>query len=381
MAYTIKSLKNMLNITLSGITEDPSIPVDKKCNIIIHATALVCALVAIQPIPFADLFVLTPIQVIMVIFLSRAMGNPLGENKAKEMVIYIVGVVGWGVLAQQVVLGLYKTILPFMGALTSMPLVYAATYGLGYASKTILEARSKDQKISETELKRISKLAAEKAKKEQKNINKDSILKELESWKEKGLKYQQYKEQVNKEGNKVKELERKNQIFEKQLNELEEKLKLSVSTEEWTRVLEEEDLKTTKLQNELKEHRNLKEELSKTKEKLNETTNKRYKTIQDRFQRLYPNIKLNDKIYKELAILSNERLHSLEYQIGLLQHTPNKVNYRDKIQGISKKTIHEIGFDKDGRMYVSHEGNIITIYRVGDKGSQQLDIDWLKKAI
>lgn len=49
--------------TFNLIVDDPSIPVDDKVRAIINLTALTCAVVAIQPIPFADFFILTPIQV------------------------------------------------------------------------------------------------------------------------------------------------------------------------------------------------------------------------------------------------------------------------------------------------------------------------------
>lgn len=62
--------------TLDALIKDPSIPEQNKLNIIIHLTALTCALVAVQPIPFADLFILSPIQVVMVIALSQYLSVP-----------------------------------------------------------------------------------------------------------------------------------------------------------------------------------------------------------------------------------------------------------------------------------------------------------------
>lgn len=212
----IQKKEQSLNELLNSIIEDPSIPETKKLDVIIHLTALTCAVVAVQPIPFADLFILSPIQVVMVIAMSRVLGNPVGKNGAGEIIASIVGVVGWGVLAQQVVLGLYKTVIP---------LVYGATTGLGYGAKAILEARKNDQKITDAEIKKIQEQAAKQAKEKnsftavfrlmnhnsyckdramqpsplegvvypiKKRCNINTILDELKEWKNKASQYQQY---------------------------------------------------------------------------------------------------------------------------------------------------------------------------------------------
>ena len=43
----------------------------------------------------------------------------------------ILGVLGLSFLAQQTAIGLYKTILPFLGAITTIPLVFVLTYSIG----------------------------------------------------------------------------------------------------------------------------------------------------------------------------------------------------------------------------------------------------------
>ena len=58
-------------------------------------TALLCAIIAVQPLPFADVIVLTPIQVGMVTAMSRVLGDPVGDSGAKEIIAHVLGVVGW----------------------------------------------------------------------------------------------------------------------------------------------------------------------------------------------------------------------------------------------------------------------------------------------
>ncbi|GGJ80678.1 hypothetical protein GGR02_003397 [Anoxybacillus voinovskiensis] len=57
---------NKLKETLHLISDDVSVSQERRVRLVVHASSLVCALVAIQPLPFADIFVLTPIQVVMV---------------------------------------------------------------------------------------------------------------------------------------------------------------------------------------------------------------------------------------------------------------------------------------------------------------------------
>lgn len=104
---------------------------------IIQVTALTCAVVAAQPIPFADIVILTPIQLVMMTALNKVLGNPFEDSSLKEILASLIGVVGWGTLAQHTILGLYKTVIPFLGAVTTMPLVYASTVALGTGGKSI----------------------------------------------------------------------------------------------------------------------------------------------------------------------------------------------------------------------------------------------------
>jgi len=118
-----------LEAQLLPYIDEPNIPTEKKVVRVVHATAAVCALVAIQPIPFADIFILTPIQIVMVTLLGRVYGVRMTRKDASAVLASFVGAIGWGVVAQQVTLGLYKTVLPFLGGFTTIPIVYGWTWG------------------------------------------------------------------------------------------------------------------------------------------------------------------------------------------------------------------------------------------------------------
>ena len=114
-----------------GIENRTDITDDEKVTKIINITASVCAGVAVQPIPFADFFILTPIQAYMGTRIAAVRGISILKNDSITTLKQISGAVGLGLLGQQTVIGAYKTFIPFLGAVTTIPLVFGVTYGIG----------------------------------------------------------------------------------------------------------------------------------------------------------------------------------------------------------------------------------------------------------
>lgn len=185
-----KELKELLDL----VVEDPSLSNNAKINIIINATALACAIIAIQPLPFADIFILSPIQVIMVTYLSKILGLNTDNTKAKELLVYLISTLGWGVLSQQAVIGLYKTILPYAGGFTTIPLVYASTFGLGISCKTLINAKLDNIEISKEQLKKIRQDVINKIKKEDRDWSPNNLKNQFKSIDRKEFK--KYKEEL-----------------------------------------------------------------------------------------------------------------------------------------------------------------------------------------
>ena len=82
-------------------------------------------------IPIADIFILTPIQAYMATKLASIHGVSINKATAWENVTDLGKVIGLGLLAQQLVIGGYKTFIPFYGAVTTIPLVYGMNYAIG----------------------------------------------------------------------------------------------------------------------------------------------------------------------------------------------------------------------------------------------------------
>lgn len=334
-----------LKKTLDNIVEDPSISQNSKVTIVIHLTSICCAITAAQPIPFADIFILTPIQIVMVVYLRKVIGLTNDDQDPKEFIAYLVGVVGWGLLAQQAILGLYKTVLPFMGGLTTIPLVYIATYGLGYSAKALLEAKILGKTLSDKELKNIANIAKSEAKSNNSELTFTSATEEFKRYKEQARNFEEYKSEI--------------------------------------KFLEEENNKTIEL---LKKYKNDSSKTSNENEELREKITllenksinnnlKKSDIYKARFKKNYNNIIFEKNSFTDFLKLSFSDEMSVEKQMGLLQHTPEKANFRCNINGTKFK---EIGFTQTGRMYVLQNGANYLIYKIGHKNTQENDIKFLK---
>lgn len=127
----LATAKARLQRDVLDIEKRTDLSADQKVNQIIVIFSSVCAGIAIQPIPFADFFILTPIQAFMGSRISAIRGIPLAEKEVSDIVKEIVGAVGMGLLAQQLVIGAFKTFLPFLGGFMTIPVVFGATYAIG----------------------------------------------------------------------------------------------------------------------------------------------------------------------------------------------------------------------------------------------------------
>lgn len=166
----IDSVKDKIEKEITDIENQNDLSNDQKCSQIIHIFSITCAAVAVQPIPFADIFVLTPIQAYMGTRLSAIRGMPLSDADAKDLVKEISGVVGLGMLAQQAALGLYKVGLPFLAGFTTIPLVYGLTYAMGRVMDHYLELKAKGKVMSAKDIKDVWEKAKEEAAKTGKKV-------------------------------------------------------------------------------------------------------------------------------------------------------------------------------------------------------------------
>jgi len=164
-------LRRWLSNEFFAIESNPSYSTEEKIGRIIYATAGICGVVAMQPLPFADIFALTPIQCYMGYKIARIRGINLAEEDTTQTFKSIAGAVGMGFLAQQGAIGLYKIGLPFLGGFMTFPLVAGMTVGIGKAMDLYFHAKSQGRTASSEDLKKAYK----EGKSEGKNVPRPQI--------------------------------------------------------------------------------------------------------------------------------------------------------------------------------------------------------------
>lgn len=134
----------------------------KISNLIINGFAIASSTIALTPIPFSDIAILVPIQLILVIFIAYLSGSDIDKDTAKEFLLGIggVGAIGYGLrtLAQQ---GgkLLNLVLPGAGSAVSSTLAFSGTYAIGKTAQAYyVDKKGKD------ELDTIMKKASEEGK-------------------------------------------------------------------------------------------------------------------------------------------------------------------------------------------------------------------------
>lgn len=161
----LAQFKRKLQDEFLSIEGNPTYSPDQKVERIIFTTAAICAGVAIQPIPFADMPILTTIQGLMGYKIGCIRGIHLAREGATETLKYVGGVVGLGWLAQQTAIGLYKLGLPFLGGFMTIPLVFGLTYGIGRAMDAYFRAKQKGRTPTRPEILAAFKRGKQEGKK------------------------------------------------------------------------------------------------------------------------------------------------------------------------------------------------------------------------
>ncbi len=76
----VAKARNRINREVLDIEKRTDLTDDQKVSRIITIFSTTCAAIAVQPIPFADFFILTPLQAFMGTRISAIRGMPLGEK-------------------------------------------------------------------------------------------------------------------------------------------------------------------------------------------------------------------------------------------------------------------------------------------------------------
>jgi len=96
-----------------------------------NLSAMAAGAIAPMPIPFADIWTITPIQILMV----RAIGNIYGYGLDSRTARAVFATVGGGWLGRQTFLALLKLGLPGLGEAGGAAFAYFWTLGMGRAAE------------------------------------------------------------------------------------------------------------------------------------------------------------------------------------------------------------------------------------------------------
>lgn len=112
--------------------------------------------------------------------IAKSHGINLSEQELIEIIKELMGIVGLGVFAQQLAIGLYKFI-PYFGAVTTIPTVFSLTYAIGKLLDEYFKQKSSGFYIDEKILKNLFKGALQEGKKEVKKHKKEDMEKEFKN--------------------------------------------------------------------------------------------------------------------------------------------------------------------------------------------------------
>ena len=159
------SIAEKIKKEITEIEHRSDIANEQKVSRITGIACATCAGVAIQPIPFADIFVLTPIQAYFASRIAAIHGVPVSESTASDWIKEIVGIVGLGIIAQQVAIGIWKMVTFGLGSLLTIPLVYGLTYAIMKLADAYFLAKARNEKLSDEQIKEIWKKAFREGRK------------------------------------------------------------------------------------------------------------------------------------------------------------------------------------------------------------------------
>ena len=164
----IRKQKKYLEENVINIENNNKLTKAEKSKKIIFLFASVCAGIATQPIPFPDLVVLSPIQILMTERLAAVWGLK-GKVSKKDMALDVLQVSGYGLVAQSLVTNAYRIFIPALGALTTIPMVFGLTYAIGNVMSEQFKRKSKGlASMTDKEMKEMFKKFKKKGEKEYK---------------------------------------------------------------------------------------------------------------------------------------------------------------------------------------------------------------------
>ncbi|WP_424951844.1 YcjF family protein [Deinococcus sp.] len=145
---------------------DPALTPSQNAEEVIRSAALLAGAIAVEPLPFADLLLITPLQAKMVLHIGKVYGFEVTATRAREMVQELGATVAYGFAVRQVMRGIAKLALPVIGGLITAPAVYGWTYALGRTAEVYFQRKQGGQPFGKPQQIEV----AQEARKSSRNI-------------------------------------------------------------------------------------------------------------------------------------------------------------------------------------------------------------------
>ena len=129
---------------------------EARIRAVIYSKAAICGAMAAVPIPIADILVITPIQVALIVTIGFFYGVDLSKERALELIATLGAGVGLREAARQLV-----KLIPGYGQVVSASVAFAGTVALGEAANVWFKHK---MRIDAEELHTVFQQAAERAR-------------------------------------------------------------------------------------------------------------------------------------------------------------------------------------------------------------------------
>ena len=163
-------LRTSLEREFLDIENHPDLSPDEKVERVIRVCSAGAAAIAIQPVPMADFALQLPLLGYMGYKIGRIRGVDIREHQADRLTGEILATVGMTFATRQVIIGLYKTAFPFVGALTTFPLMFGLVYAVGKVMDYYFRAQAAGENVTRETLSEVFHQAREEGEREGKKV-------------------------------------------------------------------------------------------------------------------------------------------------------------------------------------------------------------------
>ena len=159
-------LPNIIKQVLDNFNFDikPELTPEQNVEEVTRSAALLSGAIAVEPLPFADILLITPLQMKMVAHIGLIYGFKPDRSRIKDIVTELGATFAFGFLARQLVRGVAKIVAPVIGGLITAPAVYGSTFALGKLAESYFKAQLEGKNLGKLEAKGVARKALEDAK-------------------------------------------------------------------------------------------------------------------------------------------------------------------------------------------------------------------------